>query len=267
MTTLYFEISSMIVLLTDFGLDDIYVGVMKGVIAGIAPHCRVIDLTHGLQPQNIAEAAYRLDASYRYFPPGSIFCCVVDPGVGSSRRALVVQAGQYVFVAPDNGLLTPVLHREPVVMVVQLDKPDYFLQEVSATFHGRDIFAPVVAHLAAGIAVQEIGTIVEAATLVRLEYSELVAIPGGWRVTVISVDHFGNLLTNCPASLLHGHNCWIRVHTMCLERLDRTYTDVPAGEPVAYIGSGGMLELALNGGNAARIWNVKTGDEVIIEVF
>lgn len=257
----------MIVLLTDFGLDDIYVGVMKGVIAGIAPHCRVIDLTHGLQPQNIAEAAYRLDAAYRYFPPGSIFCCVVDPGVGSSRRALAVQAGKYVFVAPDNGLLTPVLRREPVVMAVQLDKPEYFLREVSATFHGRDIFAPVAAHLAVGTAVQALGTIVDAGTLVKLEYSEPVAIPGGWRATVISIDHFGNLLTNCPASLLRGHNCRFRVRAVCVERLDRTYADVPTGEPVAYIGSGGKLELALNGGNAARAWNVTTGDEVIIEVF
>lgn len=257
----------MIVLLTDFGLDDIYVGVMKGVIAGIAPHCRVIDLTHGLQPQNIAEASYRLDAAYRYFPPGSIFCCVVDPGVGSSRRALAVQAGPYVFVAPDNGLLTPVLRQEPVVMAVQLDKPEYFLREISATFHGRDIFAPVAAHLAAGTAVQELGTIVDAGTLVKLEYSEAVAMPGGWQATVISIDHFGNLLTNCPALLLHGHNCRVRVRTVCVERLDRTYADVPAGEPVAYIGSGGMLELALNGGNAARAWNITPGDEVIIEVF
>jgi S-adenosylmethionine hydrolase len=256
----------MIVLLTDFGLDDIYVGVMKGVIAGIAPQCRVIDLTHEVHPQDITEAAYRLEAAYRYFPSGSTFCCVVDPGVGSSRRAIAVQAGHYTFVAPDNGLLTPVIHNEQAVMAVHLDRPEYFLKNISATFHGRDVFAPVAAHLAGGTPVSEVGSAVDVKTLVELDTLQPVVIPEGWRAKILSIDHFGNLITNCSAKLVRGRRCRIHVGTVCIERINRTYTDVSAGEPVAYIGSGGKLELALNGENAARIWKVRRGDEVLIEV-
>lgn len=254
----------MIVLLTDFGMDDVYVGVMKGVIAGIAPQCSVVDLTHGIRPQDVAEAAYRLDAGYPYFPSGTIFCCVVDPGVGSERRAVVVQAGSCVFVAPDNGLLTPVLHREKFGLAVQLDRPEFFLPAVSFTFHGRDVFAPVAARIAAGMAPEELGSIVDIADLVLLPDMEPVAVPGGWRARVMTTDRFGNLLTNCPAALAQQARR-ICVGDVCVERLHRTFSDVPAGAPVAYIGSGGMLELAVNGGNAARDWQVATGAEVLID--
>src|SRR5581483_4316382 len=151
--------ASVITLTTDFGLDDIYVGVMKGVLLGIAPNARLVDLTHAIAPQNILEASLRLAAAVPYFPPGTIHLVVVDPGVGSERRAVVVETEQSRFVAPDNGVLTAPLRQNPARRVLILGEAarPYFRHPVSATFHGRDLFAPIAAHLAAGLPLEALG--------------------------------------------------------------------------------------------------------------
>lgn len=252
---------SVIALLTDFGTQDSYVGVMKGVILDIAPDARLVDLTHEVPPQDVRAAAYNLLVSYRYFPADTVFCCVVDPGVGSERRAVAVRAGNYTFVAPDNGLLTPLLDAEPVEQAVSLENPAYHLPRVSATFHGRDIFAPVAAHLARGVPIELLGPPVPREELVRLSWPRPRRTPDGWEVAIVYADRFGNLITNLPGEWLDPPpDRWkFEVGPVVISGLRRTFADVNVGEPVAYIGSSGYLELAVRQGNARRQWGVGPG--------
>lgn len=254
----------MIVLLTDFGVTDPYVGVMKGVLCARAPHCAVVDLTHGVVPFNIGEAAYFLESSYQYFPHGTIFCCVVDPGVGSARRAIAVQTKHYWFVAPDNGLLSLVLRREKPQRVVEIDNVGTWVDRVSSTFHGRDIFAPASALLALGTPIDGIGKPLTQ-ELVVLEGGEPLALANGWQGIVVSIDHFGNLITNCTREHLGTGGTVISVAGRRIASVQRTFTDAPKGEPVAYIGSGGRVEIALCGAHAAHAWNIIHGDTVVLE--
>src|SRR5947209_18477255 len=158
-----------VAIMTDFGSGDGDVGVMKGVIAGITPNVHIIDVTHEVAPQNIPSGAWILASGYRYYPPDTVFICVVDPGVGSTRGAIAVHAGNWFFVGPDNGLFTYIFMQEPVHQAVVLNNPAYHLPQVSSTFHGRDIFAPVGAHLAGGVALDELGTQVGPETLRRID--------------------------------------------------------------------------------------------------
>ncbi len=253
---------SVLALLTDFGTRDSYVGVMKGVILGIAPGVALVDLTHEIPPQNVRAAAYNLLVSYRYFPAGTVFCCVVDPGVGSQRRAVAVRAGAYTFVCPDNGLLTAVLNETPAAHAVSLENPEYHLPHVSATFHGRDIFAPVAAHLARGVPLEALGPELDPGHLVRLDWPRpRPTADGGWEAVVVYADHFGNLVTNLPGHLLAPPaDAWrVDVGPLTISGVRRTFADVEVGEPVAYVGSSGFLELAVRQGNARRQWNVGPG--------
>lgn len=253
-----------IALLTDFGLEDTYVGVMKGVIAGIAPRASVIDLTHAVPPQDVRAAAFALLVSYQDFPAGTVFCCVVDPEVGSGRDALALERGDYAFVFPDNGLLTPVLEGARAVRAVRLDDPRFHHRRSSATFHGRDIFAPAAAHLAAGTDLGQLGSSADPSRLRRLEWPRPEAMPAGFRASVIHIDRFGNLITNLPGERLSGPPGGWRF--ACRGRevvgLSPTFAAVPLGAPVAYVGSAGLLELALRQGNAATAWKVRRGDPV-----
>src|SRR5437762_854766 len=158
-----------IAMMTDFGLEDGDVGVMKGVIAGITPNVHIIDITHDVSPQNVASGAWILASAYRYFPQDTVFVCVVDPGVGSSRQAIAIHAGDWFFVGPDNGLFSYVLTEQSVHVAVVLSNPLYHLAQVSTTFHGRDIFAPAGAHLARGIPMNELGTLIDPTTLQRID--------------------------------------------------------------------------------------------------
>ena len=264
--------SSTIALLTDFGTQDAYVGAMKGVIAGIAPRARVIDITHEIAPQDLRSAAYTLLCAYRYFPAGTIFCCVVDPGVGSARRAAAVRvrspAGEdYVFVCPDNGLLTPVLEQASVSAAHALEDPRYQLSAISATFHGRDIFAPAAAHLAAGIDIGGLGAAVAPAELVRMDWPQPRRTPNGWLAHVIHVDHFGNLITNLDGDALEGPaGRWrIGLGDLRIDGIGRTFADADIGAPVAYIGSSGFLEVAVRNGSAQRAWGLSVGDMIRVE--
>src|SRR5947207_2897353 len=160
---------SVIAMMTDFGLGDGDVGVMKGVIAGITPQAHIIDITHDVAPQNVPSGAWILASAYRYFPQGTVFVCVVDPGVGSSRRAIAIHAGSWFFVGPDNGLFSYIFVEQPIHQAVVLSNTAYHLPQVSSTFHGRDIFAPAGAHLARGVALQELGEPLEPASLQRID--------------------------------------------------------------------------------------------------
>lgn len=252
----------MIVLLTDFGMDDIFVGVMKGVIAGIAPDVAVIDLTHAIPPQDVAAGSFALLASYRYFAEGAIFCAVVDPGVGTERRPIAARCGSRIFVCPDNGILTGVISEERASEAVVLDNPAYHLQDrVGATFHGRDIFSPVAAHLARGGPFHDLGRSIDTESLVRLKGSEPLISAELIMAHVQHIDRFGNLITDLRESAFRA---WLperpsfvaielgrgpaRVLPLCL-----AYGEVAQNEACVLFNSLGLLEISVNGGNAARL--------------
>jgi len=196
------EITSqaVIALMTDFGLGDGDVGVMKGVMLAIAPAVHLIDLTHDVAPQNVLSGAWILGASYRYFPGGTVFTCVVDPGVGSTRRAIALHAGKWFFVGPDNGLFSFVLAEVPLHEAVTLTNPAYQLPQVSSTFHGRDIFAPAAACIARGLSLAEFGPRVDPSDLVRLAPVHFERQGEVINARIIHVDNFGNLITSIPLS-------------------------------------------------------------------
>ncbi|CAN5777596.1 SAM-dependent chlorinase/fluorinase [soil metagenome] len=260
-----------IALLTDFGLTDTYVGTMKGVIAAVAPGANTIDLNHHIPPQDVAAGAYALLTSYADFPSGTVFCCVVDPEVGSGRDALAAQVtaqGEtYLFVFPDNGLLTPILQEVTTEAVVSLDNPAYHHKKASRTFHGRDIFAPVSAHLANGVDIEALGTCRDPDRLRRLEWPEVILTDDGFEVRIIHIDHFGNLITNLKGERLEPEaSAWTVVcGDVVLDGVSATFADVPPGQPLAYVGSAGFLELAIRQGNAAVDWGAARSDRVRVQ--
>ncbi len=252
--------SKLVVLLTDFGLKDHYVGVMKGVILDICPEVRFVDLTHEISPQNVREGAFVLGVSYHYFPKGAIFLGVVDPGVGTSRRGLLLKAGEYFFVGPDNGLFTWVVKKEGIYQAFELSNPSYFRPEVSRTFHGRDIFAPVSAYLAKGISPEEFGPRLK--EIIMLPWPEVEEGPSYLKGAIIHVDRFGNLISNIAAKQLRRPVKRVLYRGLELPLLE-TYALVSPGKPLALIGSEGLLEIAVCGGSAAERFG--TDGEVWVE--
>ena len=219
-----------ITLITDFGLKDGNVGVMKGVIWGIAPRAQIADISHLITPQNVPEAALVLLRSALYFPPETIHLVVVDPGVGTARRAMAAQVGPYYYVGPDNGTLTLLWERARqlnwALSCVHLDQKQYWLPEVSHVFHGRDIFAPVAAHLANGTALSELGRHCDDPVLLDLPPPQRTA--QGWRGEVIHVDHFGNLATNIRLEHLgQAENVVLRLAGVEVDGLVQTFGDRP----------------------------------------
>ena len=264
----------LITLLTDFGNADAYVGVMKGVILGIDPSATVVDLTHDVPPQDILQGAFLLGTAWQAFPAGTIHVAVVDPGVGTDRRALLVQGGGHTFLAPDNGLLSFVLPRDegkgdpfqPYTGQVpkgytahSLTNQRYWRHPVSTTFHGRDIFAPVAAHLSTGVPADELGEGVT--TLVRLAVTEPRWNREELAGLVMHIDRFGNVVTSIPEALTNGGQVLtIELGGQSIQGLVATYG---AGVGlVALIGSNGYLEIAVRDGRAAQLLGVKVGDEV-----
>jgi S-adenosyl-L-methionine hydrolase (adenosine-forming) len=242
--------TSLVTLLSDFGWNDVYVGVMKGVIARINPDLTVIDLTHDVPPQNIMAAQFNLLSAYPYFPSGTVHTAVVDPGVGGSRRAIAVELSDGFLVGPDNGIFTNLLAQHPVVQIVELTNPQYWrVPTLSHTFHGRDLFAPAAAHLASGVAMTELGPAIEAATLVRLPISVCTPTEDGFVGSIQHIDRFGNVITNIPGDCLQGSKWSVVIGKRTVPGC-RTYSDVSPGEPLALIGSHGWVELAISGGDA-----------------
>ncbi len=247
-----------ITLLSDFGLSDVYVGVMKGVIAQINPALTVVDLTHQIPPQNIAAARFSLMNAYPYFPTGTVHIAVVDPGVGSHRRGIALQLDTGFLVGPDNGLFSGVLNQNPVVEAVELTNPKYWRTPTpSTTFHGRDIFASAGAHLASGVPLEQLGEVIDPETLVQLTIPEQTPTASGVAGCIQYIDHFGNLITNIPAADVQGKTWSVAVGDSPTETLreriipgSQTYSNQPVGEVVALVGSHGWVEIAVNGGSA-----------------
>lgn len=260
-----------ITLTTDFGTSDAYVGVMKGVILGINPNVQIVDITHAVPPQDIHEAAFLIHSAYRYFPKGTIHTVVVDPGVGSERRAIVCQTDRASFVCPDNGVLTFLLQEveyqaEHSESVVAIQNRDYFLPEVSNTFHGRDIFAPVAAYLSLSVPLVDIGPLVQNPVRLPIQMPQISSNTLTGRI--VKIDVFGNAITNISESLLStflGASAYeIHAGDVCLRQLNRAYAESKIDEPLAIIGSFGVLEIAVNGGNAAERFGLKREDSVVV---
>jgi len=255
-----------VALLTDFGTDDAYVGIMHGVILRINPEASIVDVCHNIAPQDVQAAAFVLSTAYPYFPTETIHVVVVDPGVGSERRAIAVRTRRGTFVAPDNGVLSYVLARECVSQTVQVTNARYWLSPLSDTFHGRDVFAPVGAHLSLGLSLSELGPPVR--DLVRLTLAEpSVGEDGTILGQVLHVDRFGNLVTNIRRELLcPDQTLRTRVADREVPGLVKTYAAAAGGELLALVGSSGYLEISLRGGSAAAALKVGRGAEVVVDV-
>jgi S-adenosyl-L-methionine hydrolase (adenosine-forming) len=260
---------TVITLMTDFGIKDGNVGVMKGVIWGICPTAQISDLSHLIQAQNILEATYILARSVPYFPKNSIHVVVVDPGVGTKRRPMAAHIGDWFYVGPDNGTITSLLERAKQedwrTEFVELNRAQYWLQNVSYVFHGRDIFSPVAAHLANGIPLGELGTSFN--DPVRLELPKPEKTKNGWRGQVIHIDHFGNISTNIRIENLgdamkEKENIHVRLNGIEINDMVNTFGERLAGELVALIGSTGNLGIAVVNGNALQKLGTKVGDVV-----
>jgi S-adenosylmethionine hydrolase len=262
-----------IALMTDFGLRDGFVGIMKGVIAGIVPQAQLIDISHDIAPQNVAAGAWLLSTAYRYFPAGSVFLCVVDPGVGSQRRAIALEAGDWFFVGPDNGLFSYVLAEQPLRQAVVLENPAYRLPQVSTTFHGRDIFAPAAAHLARGVPLAAFGKALDPRSLQRLDLSQPQRLGGRIEARVIYIDHFGNLVTNIPLTLVPDlfsaprARLLVPARGLAIERRQPFFAgEAGEGEPFVYSDSAGYVGVAIRNGNAAATLGITVGEAVTLVI-
>jgi S-adenosylmethionine hydrolase len=255
-----------IALLTDFGTRDHYAGTMKGVALGICPDATLVDITHDVPAHDVLTGALELAASYKYFPSGTIFLVVVDPGVGSTRRGIAAEAGDYKFVAPDNGVLTAVGDEHSLKRVVELSERRYARPTVSRTFEGRDRFAPAAAWLAKGIELPALGR--PAGAIQRLEIPQPTVTDDGIDGQVLRIDRFGNLITNIDRKtfdrIASNGALDIRIGAHAIPRLVATYADAGAGELCALFGSTDHLEVAANGGSAARALDVDRGVTVRI---
>jgi S-adenosylmethionine hydrolase len=245
----------LITILTDFGTSDHYVAEMKGVLLSRAPGVTLVDVTHGIPPGDVRSAAYILGRTWHRFPPGTIHMAVVDPGVGTSRRALAFAAHEHWFVGPDNGVFTPILHDTAVEAVV-LPTPE----NASPTFHGRDLFAPAAAALACDVPLQSLGESF-AGMPERLAYTEPHYEGKTVVGEVVYIDRFGSLVTNLTTELVPIY-ATLEIEDLDLGPLRRTYNDVTAGGLLAYVGSGGAIEIAVRNGSAARRLGVGVGGRV-----
>lgn len=251
---------TIITLTTDFGLTDGYVGTLKGVILGIAPDVRLVDLSHDIAPQDVRAAAFVLSRAAPFFPEGTVHLAVVDPGVGGQRRSLAVTTQRASYVGPDNGLFSPALAEEGA-RAWELDRPAFWLPDVSRTFHGRDIFAPVAARLASGVAAEQLGSPI--ADPVRLAITP-PARYGDGRITgqVIYVDRFGNLVTDIPREWVVGGDWRCEIAGQQIDRLSATYAAAAHGALLALVSSAGTVEIAERGGNASARLGVCAGAPV-----
>jgi S-adenosylmethionine hydrolase len=260
-----------ITLLTDFGLQDSYVGQMKGAIAAINPEAIIIDLTHAIPPQQVWQAAVTLCDAVEAFPPGTIHLVVVDPGVGSTRRAVAAEIGQYRFVFPDNGLLSPILGRHPIRRAVELNQPRWWRPTVTGTFHGRDLFAPVAAAWSLGHDLTEFGSPLgePLAELSLPDCSVNLGADGATteiRGQVLTIDHFGNLITNIPRMVIPAQSAQmtIQISKSELSGIVRCYADGREGDCIALFGSSDRLEIAVVNGHAAQFLDASVGQAVEI---
>ncbi|MDZ7805980.1 MAG: SAM-dependent chlorinase/fluorinase [Gracilimonas sp.] len=257
--------SQIITLTTDFGLQDHYVSAMKAVMLGIAPDVRFVDVSHEIPAQDIMAGAWVVKNTAFLYPPGTVHLVVVDPGVGTSRHPIALKIKDQYFVGPDNGIFS-LLFKEYEYEAFKLNNSEFWRQGVSNTFHGRDIFAPVSAHLSTGIPLEEIGEPID--ELVTYHWAVPIADKDGLQGWVVHIDRFGNLITNISDKLIEDHlkkkSVKIYVGNTMLNKIVSTFGDVEEGEPAAFIGSSGMLEIGINKGNAARMLSVDKGAQISI---
>ncbi len=254
-----------VTLLTDFGRRDVYAGVMHGVITNLAPSVRIVDLTHEVAPQAVADAAFLLDSAAPYFPWGTVHVAVVDPGVGSERRIVCARSSRATYLAPDNGLLTRVLERDPPAHVISVENPEFFLPRVSTTFHGRDIFAPVAAHLALGLDPRRLGPEIDAIQPLVLPRPRTVG-PDRIEGEVIYVDRFGNLITNVPLVDLPEVVELTLGDAAVPGPVCRSYSERDEGALLLIAGSSGLLEISVNAGSARDRLGARRGDALALAV-
>lgn len=251
-----------IALLTDFGTRDYFVGAMKGVILSINPKASVVDITHEIEPQNIAAASFTLRACYKNFPKKTVFIAVVDPGVGSDRKAILVETGDYYFIAPDNGLLSFVFSEEGNYRVFELRNEKFFAEKVSATFHGRDVFAPVAAHLSKGIQPNEFGR--QTTDYFHFNKTKPRTIsPGKIEAEIIHIDRFGNLITNLAKENL-PETFVLEINDKKIEKRQNYFAEAETGELIMIFGSAGFLEIVAFQDSAKRLLNAEIGQHIIV---
>jgi S-adenosylmethionine hydrolase len=248
-------------LLTDFGLDDNFVGVMKAVISKLNPRAKVLDICHAVLPQDILGAAFLLAGSFSYFPRGTVHLVVVDPGVGSKRKPVIVKTRDYFFVAPDNGVLSLALEKENPLKIIEISNSKYFLKPVSSTFHGRDIFAPVAAHLSGGKGMNNFGK--ELNSYRKLDFPKVKVSAIALTGQVIYIDRFGNLVSNIEKKVFFNFvkkdKFKISVGNRTIDRLSGSYSQARPLKPLALFDSFNFLEIAVNSNSAEKILNAKKG--------
>ena len=257
-----------ITLTTDFGTSDHFAGTMKGVILGISPRARIVDITHEIAPQDVQEAAFVIAQAWRFFPKGTIHVVVVDPGVGSARRAILCEAEGQFFIAPDNGVLS-MIYDAARHKVRAISNPKLFLKTVSKTFHGRDVFAPAAAHLSKGVAPAKFGKPVhDSVRSYLLKPARLSR--HDWSGVVLKTDRFGNLITNFHIDEfpdITTHQIELRAGLERITRLASTYAETTVGDLFAIIGSSGYVEVVVNQGSAAKTLNIGPGSPIELEIF
>lgn len=247
---------------TDFGDSDGYVGIMKGVMMSIHPAARLIDISNQVPKHDVRAGAFLLEYSYHYFPVGTVHLAIVDPGVGNSRRPIAVETSNYFFIAPDNGILQNIFQKEKIVSVVDIHNRNYMLENISRTFHGRDIFAPAAAHLSKGLSISELGTRVPDFETgdIALPVIDSEKISG----RIVYMDHFGNLISNIPGDLLYERSFSLTFSGHKIEKLTESYSHGSHVHPFAIIGSSGYLEIAVNQRSAKQLLNAAIGDGITI---
>lgn len=260
--------NGIITLLTDFGYRDSFVGSMKGVILNINPQARIVDIAHDIPTGDIKAAGFVLHGAYHYFPAGTIHTVVVDPGVGSIRKAIAAQVGKHFFVAPDNGILSWIFADGDEQQVVDLINEEYHLPKVSHTFHGRDVFAPVAAHLSKGIPLEKLGESIT--DFVKQSPNQPYKKGNVIQGEVIYIDRFGNLITNISADLLEKSfplgQFRVKIGEHIIAGLSTSYADVQKNQALAIIGSFELLEIAVRDGNAAERLNALSGTQILVKI-
>ncbi len=262
------QFGSLITLTTDFGYQDEYVGVMKGVILSLNKRIPIIDLTHNIPPQDISQAARIIADNYQYFPAGTVHLAIVDPGVGSDRRILAVQTDGYIFIGPDNGIFTPLLANRPPLDIFTVENSRLYRDSVSKTFHGRDIMAPVAAWLASGLCISEVGSRVPLDSCTIIGIKEPVLQSNGIGGEVVSIDGFGNIRTNITKAHLDElsffEQPFLITKSYALTISDGSYSDIDEHLPSVIINSSGELEICIKDGSAARMLKINKGERVFV---
>lgn len=258
-----------VTLTTDYGTNDHLVGTVKGVILKVNPDVTIVDITHNVVAYDLLDGALAIGSAYRYFPSKTVHVVIIDPGVGTERRPLLVSGEQHFFVGPDNGVLSVVYSREERLAVRHVTAEHYFLQPVSKTFHGRDVFAPVAAWLTKTWQSQSFGE--EIQDYIRFSLPKPKTADGVLKGVVLRVDTFGNLMTNfaigdLPEGMMKNGSLNMQVGQKKVQHFSETFANGPAGQPTAILGSSGFIEIAVNRGNAARVLGVSRGAEVTVEI-